>query len=150
MAVDLTVQGIFDKAMYLIDANNEYTGSTETTDTKEYKVKTIGILNSLLDLVYPYSSNYLDDETEGRPFVEDLQEFTDAVPMDAYICRSVLPYGLAARLLSSENAALSNYFQELFEEALEKAKRSMRASIGEVEDLYGGIEHGEFGSWSRL
>ena len=55
MAIDKTVQGIFDKAMYLIDAQNESAGSTTSGDTKEYRVRTIGILNNLLDVGDPAS-----------------------------------------------------------------------------------------------
>ena len=71
MAIDKTVQGIFDKAMYLIDAQNESTGSTTSGDTKEYRVRTIGILNNLLDVVYPASSTYPTDG-DGRPAVAPL------------------------------------------------------------------------------
>ncbi len=45
MSIDLSVQGVFDKAMYLIDAQNENSGSTDNSDTTEYKVRTLGILN---------------------------------------------------------------------------------------------------------
>ena len=44
-----TVQEIFDKAIHLIDAQNESTGSTHTTDTKEYEVRCFECLNTLLN-----------------------------------------------------------------------------------------------------
>lgn len=50
--IDKTVQAVFDKAMYLIGEQNDATGQTMTADTKEYEVRTVGILNSLLDVVY--------------------------------------------------------------------------------------------------
>ena len=31
MSIDLSVQGVFDKAMYLIDAQNENSGSTDNS-----------------------------------------------------------------------------------------------------------------------
>lgn len=52
VAINKTVQGVFDKAMYLIDAQTESTGQTVNSDTREYQVRTIGILNTLLDAVY--------------------------------------------------------------------------------------------------
>ena len=52
-----TVQEIFDKAIHLIDAQNESTGSTHTTDTKEYEVRCFECLNTLLNEAYPYSDN---------------------------------------------------------------------------------------------
>ena len=53
-----TVQEIFDEAIHLIDAQNESTGSTETSDTKEYKVRACKCLSSLLNEAYPYSDTY--------------------------------------------------------------------------------------------
>ena len=46
VAIDKTVQGVYDKAIRLIDAQNENTGSTDTSDTKEYKLRTLSILNT--------------------------------------------------------------------------------------------------------
>ena len=58
MAINKTVQAVFDKAMFLIDAQNEQTGATSGADTTEYRVRTIGILNVLLDAVYPASDTF--------------------------------------------------------------------------------------------
>lgn len=150
MGIDDTVQAVFDKAMYLIDANNDSSGLTDTADTREYKVKTIGILNSLIDLVYPYSDTYRLAEDRKRSSLPDLQSFDDHIDLDPMICRAVLPNGLAAKLLTTENPALADYFQQCFEEALAAAKRGIRSEWSDIEDLYGGIEHGEFGNWSNL
>ena len=54
----MTVQEIFDIAIRLMDSQNESTGATMTTDTKEYSLRTPSLLNSLLDQVYPYSDTY--------------------------------------------------------------------------------------------
>ena len=43
-----TVQDVFDMAMHLMDAQNESTGATQTTDTHEYELRTPNILNTLL------------------------------------------------------------------------------------------------------
>ena len=53
-----TVQEIFDEAIHLIDAQNEQTGATNTTDTKEYEVRAAKLLSTLLNEAYPYSDNY--------------------------------------------------------------------------------------------
>ena len=53
-----TVQEIFDKAIHLIDAQNEQSGSTDTADTREYKVRCCELLNTLLNEAYPYSDTY--------------------------------------------------------------------------------------------
>lgn len=148
MLIDNTVQAIFDKAMYLIDAQNESTGSTTSGDTKEYRVRTIGILNNLIDIVYPASATY-PDEQEGRPALDDIRDFDDILDLDPFILRDVLPNGLAAHLLSEENPSLAEYFQQLFEEHLEIARRGVRARFESVDDAlpYGGIEYGQFSRW---
>lgn len=143
MAIDRTVQAIFDKAMYLIDAQNENSGATNSADTKEYRVRTIGILNNLLDVVYPSSATYPDDD-EGRSALDDILDFEDELDLDPRILRDVLPNGLAAHLLSEENPSLAEYFQQLFEEHLEMARRSIRSRWEDIETPYGRIEYGEF------
>ena len=56
-----------------------------------------------------------------------------------------------AKLLSEENPALANYFQQLYEQRLIKAKLGVPAAFedigGEPGGAYGGIEYGEFSRW---
>lgn len=149
MSIDLSVQSVFDKAMYLIDAQNESTGSTDTSDTTEYKVRTLGILNNLIDDVYPASDTFAIGEDGKRPALDDLTSFPDEIKMDPYIVRSVLPCGLAAKLLSEENPTLADFFWQLYEQRLAKARAGVPASFESIEDglSYGGIEYGEFARW---
>lgn len=149
MSIDLSVQGVFDKAMYLIDAQNESTGSTDNSDTTEYKVRTLGILNNLIDDVYPASDTFAISEDGKRPALDDLTSFSDEIKMDPYIVRSVLPCGLAAKLLSEENPTLADFFWKLYEQRLAKAREGVPASFESIEDglPYGGIEYGEFARW---
>lgn len=150
--IDKTVQAVFDKAIYLIDAQNESTGSTNNSDTTEYRVRTIGILNNLLDEVFIASETFFIDEDGHRGALDDITSFDDALDLDARILRNVLPCGLAAKLLSEENPQLANYFQQLYERGLEEAKRQIPATIEEIDGSiggpYGGIEHGEYGRWN--
>lgn len=149
MSIDLSVQGVFDKAMYLIDAQNESTGSTDNSDTTEYKVRTLGILNNLIDDVYPASDTFAISEDGKRPALDDLTSFSNEIKMDPYIVRSVLPCGLAAKLLSEENPTLADFFWQLYEQRLAKAREGVPASFESIEDglPYGGIEYGEFARW---
>lgn len=149
MAIDRTVRAVFDKAIYLIDAQSESTGATKTSDTKEYEVRTIGILNNLIDVVYPASDTFEIGEDGKRPALDDIESFDDELDLDARILRDVLPNGLAAKLLSEENPTLANYFQQLFEQELELSKRSRPARFESIDDAfpYGGIEYGEFSRW---
>lgn len=149
MSIDLSVQGVFDKSMYLIDAQNENSGSTDNSDTTEYKVRTLGILNNLIDDTYPASDTFAIGEDGKRPALDDLTSFSDEIKMDPYIVRSVLPCGLAAKLLSEENPTLADFFWQLYEQRLAKAREGVPSSFESIEGglPYGGIEYGEFARW---
>lgn len=147
MAIDKSVQAVFDKAMFLIDAQNESSGETVNADTTEYRVRTIGILNTLLDEVYPASDTFKLGADGYRPALDDLKSFSDTLDLDARIVREVLPNGLAAKLLSEENPTLANYFQQCYEEALAQARYSRPADFEDIALPYGGIEYGDFGHW---
>ena len=146
----VTVQDIFDIAIRLMDSQNESTGSTDTADTKEYKLRTPSLLNSVLDRAFPYSDNYREAlEAAGgkRPICPKVTEMSDPVALDERICTGALPYGLAGLLLLEEDPSRANFLWQTFLEQLELCRQSLPSAIGEVEDLYGGIEHGEFGAW---
>ena len=76
-----TAQDIFDKAIYMMDEQNESTGATDTADTKEYKLRTLGILNVLRHEVYPYSDTYTVSGP-GRPICPEITDFTSPVALD--------------------------------------------------------------------
>ena len=146
----VTVQQIFDIAIHLMDSQNESTGSTDTADTKEYKLRTVSLLNSILDRAFPYSDNYRDAlEAAGgkRPICPKVAEMADEVALDERICTGALPYGLAGLLLLEEDPSRANFLWQTFLEQLELCRQSLPSVIGDVENLYGGIEHGEFCAW---
>ena len=142
-----SVKEIFDIAIHLIDAQNESTGSTETTDTKEYLLRTPNILNSILNRAYPYSDTYIP-AAEKRPVHPAVMSADDMVEMDDYICLTVLPYGLAALLVNPEGETGSaSFFWQMFEEGLISARNSLPAGVEQIENAYGGLEYGEFSRW---
>lgn len=144
----ITVQEIFDIAIRLMDAQNESTGSTDTADTKEYNLRTVSLLNSVLDKAYPYSDNYREAVTGGkRPICPKVTSMTDEVQLDEAICTAALPYALAGLLLLEEDPTRANFFMQMFEEMLEQCRKGLPAVESTVEDVYGGIEYGEFGAW---
>lgn len=140
------VQEIFDIAIHLMDEQSEATGSTRTSETEEYTFRTPSALNSILNWVYPYSDTYVQALNGKRPTYPKVVSMSDTVDMDDYICLSVLPYGLAARL-AEEGSAMKNWFEQTFLERMEAARSSLPATDGVVEDVYGGIEYGEFSRW---
>lgn len=146
-----TVQTVFDIAIRLMDAQNESTGSTETADTKEYRLRTPSLLNSILDRAYPASDNYPQSAGGVRPICPKVTAMTDEIDLDERICTGILPYGLAGLLLTEENRVLSNFFWQTFLEQLEEAKRGVPSGIDSVEDAYGfmtdNLEYGRFAQW---
>jgi hypothetical protein len=142
-----SVQAVFDKAIHWIDAQNESTGSTNTADTKEYALRTPSIISLYLNVVYPYSDTYRNREDGRRPYLEPVRSMTDELDLDAYICMSVLPFALAAGLLVEENDAVANTALQIYQENLARAA-AMPAVVGDVEDVYGGLEHGQYGRWT--
>lgn len=146
-----TVQDVFDIAIRLMDAQNESTGSTETADTKEYRVRTPSLLNSILDRAYPASDNWPEAVERKRPICPKVEAMTDAIDLDERICTGILPFGLAGLLLTEENPVLANFFWQTFLEQLEEAKRGVPSGIDSVEDVYGfmndNLEFGRFSHW---
>ena len=143
-----TVQDVFDKAIHWLDEQNESTGATMTSDTKEYSLRTPNILNTYLNVVYPYSDTYTAREDGKRPYLEPVTAMADEMDLDAFICMSVLPYALAAGLVKEENPSISNVALQIYAENLGQARSTLPASVEEVENVYGGIEYGEFSRWS--
>lgn len=101
--MNYTVQDIFDSAIRLIDEQNESTGSTETADTKPYRVKAVSLVRNLIPRVYPVSDTYAASTDGKRPVCRMPEALTDELDLDQYICESVLPWGLAALLIIDDD-----------------------------------------------
>lgn len=138
-----TVQQVFDQAIHLMDEQNESTGSTMTVDTNEYKSRTISVLNTAIPRLYPYSSNY-DRNAGGRPKAQKLAtadyanpDFTQIIALDDDLCAGLLPFYLAAELLSGENDSLAAWFMSQYRENLSDFKRNIPASFESIATPYG-------------
>ncbi len=142
-----TAQWIFEKAMHLMDEASEATGLADYAQTREYKNRTLPILNVLRVECFPYSDTYAITEPGKRPVCPEIPDFAAEIALDDGICQGVLPYGLAAHLLLDENPPLASYFQQRYEELLNALRRGVPAGSEEIVDLYGGIEYGEFARW---
>lgn len=143
-----TAQRVFDLAMGLIDEVNETSGSTDTSDTREYKVRTLLILNALRGELFPYSDTYEADEMGKRPILAAIQSFDQVIGMDDYICQSVLPYGLAAQLLLDENQTSASFLQQRYEELRNNLAKGLPKGSEAIQDLYGvAHDYNDFGRW---
>ena len=140
-----TVIDVFDIAMGLMDEISS-TGASESADTAEYRTRTLRIINNLQQELYPLSDSYAVAAAGKRPVLARLAVLTDVIGLDDYLTQTVLPYGLAAALLLDENPAVASFFQQRYEE-LKRLARSVPAAFSAIEDVYGGIEHGQFSRW---
>ena len=139
----VTVQQVFDMAIHIIDEQNETNGATVTVDTSEYKYRTISILNSVIPRLYPYSGTY-KQTAKGRPapaalYVEDYKEpdFEQTIPLDDVLCFSLLPYYLAAQLISAENTELANWCLNIYNGHFNDLRYKVPGDFEKITTSYG-------------
>ena len=140
-----TVQMIFDMAIHLMDEQNESNGSTGTVDTNEYKFRTISVLNSIIPRLYTYSSTYVD-KGKGRTAPRQLSaedhahpDFEQTIPLDDVLSLTLLPYYLAAQLLSGENEVLSAWFMNMYRENFNDIRSKSLSDFEAISMPYGGF-----------
>lgn len=142
----ITVKQVFDMAIHLMDEQSETNGKTETNDTNEYKYRTISILNTLLPQLYLYSDTCAYTEF-GRPVCPALTvpdkdnyakpDMDQPIPLDDTLALSVLPYGLAAHLLAGENAELSVWFTNRYNQAFTDLRNKIPSNFEPIGTPYG-------------
>jgi hypothetical protein len=133
--------------MFLMDEADEDSGLADTAQTREYKGRTLAILNVLRGECFPASDTCPGGEGGKRPVCPEIVDFDTDLGLDDYLGQSVLPYGLAAHLLLDENPSLASFFQQRYQELLLRARQSCPAQSEDIVDLYGGIEYGRFARW---
>ena len=140
----VTVQQVFDTAIHLMDEQSETSGKTATTDTAEYKYRTLSILNAVLPALYPYSDT-CDRTARGRPICPALAvpknyadpDFSQFIPLDDALSLGVLPYALAAHLLSGENEDLSVWFLSRYNQVFSDLRHQIPAAFEPNPTPYG-------------
>ena len=142
-----SAQNIFDIAMGLMGEINENTGATDTTDNKEYKVRTLHILNTLRGELFPYSDTYKQSVPGKHAVCGLITDFNTAIDLDDVICETIMPYGLAAYLLLDESPNTAVFFQQKFEELKERLAKRFPAEFESIGDVYGIAEGGEYSRW---
>lgn len=159
----ITAMDIFERAMQLSDNGDESTGKYDTIDNREYKYRTVAIINTIINEVYPYSDT-VQNAPGKRPAHPFLTSMDDEIDLDNY-CVEILSLGLAAKLFTDENGTLANYYQQEYERRLNDLRRGGIPAIGEpIEDVYSGagyydedgvwhnitgvFPHNEFGRWA--
>lgn len=137
----VTVQQIFDMAIHLMDEQDEDNGKTVHVDTDEYRYRTISILNMAIPLLWPYCTE--NTEREGRelpvmldPKPLDNPKFSQYLPVDDAFSYGLLPYFLAAELLTDEDIDRSQNFRNKFDLAFAQIRRTEVAKWEPIENPY--------------
>lgn len=135
-----TAQWVFDKAIYLMDEQNQSNGATETGDTLDYRHRTLGILNILRHALYPISDTYAVEEPGRRPICPELTGFADEIGLDDAVAQGILPYGLAGHLLLGENDGMAAWFFQRYDELCRAYRAALPAKWEPIPLAYGGPE----------
>lgn len=140
-----TVSDVFEAAMSIMDELND-SGEAQTSDTQEYKNRTLPIMNVLISECYPYSD--LKNAAKPDSAWTAVQDFEDYLArIDETLARGIMPYGLAANLLVDENPSAASFYEARYEELLKQKAQRVRASVEDIEDIYGGVGHGCGARW---
>jgi hypothetical protein len=135
----ISAQDVFVTAMNLMDEETE--DGTFTEYPAEYKKKARSLLTLLQAELVPASGTPTSIVSESSTF-----------QVDDRTCLTVLPYGLAAHLLMSEDQSRAAFFNARYDEL----KRRRPAVISKITDVYAvaaeadqpvsddGVDGGEF------
>lgn len=135
----VAISDVFNAAMAIMDELSN-TGQAQTTDTKEYEYRTPSIINMMVSEL-----KMLTGDFEDWLAVEGMD---DLVPeANTSYALGCMPYGLAANLLVDENPTAASFYQQRYEELRNVYVSRQSASIDDITNFYGGIEHGEFSWW---
>lgn len=134
-----SAEWVFARAIHLMDEQNESTGETSTADTKEYRLRTLSILNVLRHELYVYSDTYQQPENGKRSICPMITTFEEDIGLDDAIAQGILPYGLAAHLLLGENDSLASFFNERYMELIRSLAAKAPSVWESIEPAYGGL-----------
>ena len=134
-----TVQKIFDMAIHILDEQSESTGATVTADTDEYRYRSISILNSIIPVLAPFSSEY---DAADPPMPLDASDYKNPdldqiIQLDDRLSLGLLPWFLAAKLIQTENEALSALCLNQYREAFQQLRDHSPGSWETIQTSYG-------------
>ncbi|MDR0838570.1 MAG: hypothetical protein LBN99_02890 [Oscillospiraceae bacterium] len=132
-----TVTDVFAITMALIDELGERTGEPDAVETRDYQQRAPGIITALLGELRPYSAGY-SPSPGARAALPAITGLGDEVPLDDFLCRTVLPCALASRLLLDENPSVAAFYERRYMELL-RYGAAPAGSSEPIRDLYGGV-----------
>lgn len=130
----VTVQEVYTLALALMD---EPPGDSS---------RVLSLVETLLPELIPLSEQEPSASSTGCTALHFPEAMTDLVPLDDDCARAVLPWGLGARLLWSEDPELSERMEEQYRLGKSRLARTASAVSEEIDECYGGIEGGN-GQW---
>ncbi len=130
---------IFEKAIHLMDEQSESSGAAVTSDTNEYRMRTLSILNVLRHELYPYSDTYVPGVDGVRSICPLITSFEEDIGLDDALAQGVLPYGLAAHLLLGENDTMASFFIQRYQELVNSIGARKPAEWEDILPAYGGF-----------
>lgn len=126
-----TVQQIYDIAVALIDE----------PDNADFVKRTPGIINNLIGMCYQASEEW---ERGPHSAWTPVSEMGDEVQgIDQTMALSAMPNGLASYLVLDYDPVKARSLWSVFLERVE-ANRRTPGYFEPIEDVYGGIEYGQF------
>lgn len=102
----------------------------------EYNERALYFINMLCDKLYPYSDNYAVETAGTRPVVNHIASLSDALGIDDVLAQSVLPHGLAAQLMLSDDPTQAANFEGIFQERFKEIKKQLSTEGAEITDVY--------------
>ena len=152
----LTGMDVFQRAITIMDELND-AGEYLHSDTTEYLNRSLPILNTLQNELYPYSDTcpkWTEWQSGRRPVLMPIPDMETVIDLDDYCSGTVLPYGLVAHLLLTEDPNSAGFAQQRYDE-LKAALMRGEGRLTESEDIVdiygpnGGIHpYNEFSMWS--
>jgi hypothetical protein len=145
-----TARDVFTIAMALLDELGEKNGEAERNENRDYMQRTLGILTQVRGELYPYSDTYRLGARGRRPICRTIKTFDEKLGLDDFLCQSVLPCALAARLVIDENPSVAAYYERKYQELLARYADKRPRWFEPIPDLYGGARvdgEGEAGVW---
>lgn len=143
-----TLETVLEYALANTD-NLDEKGKYITSDNAEYRHRTLQIANMLIGELYPFSDTYAVTKAGKRPVVTALTSFDDEIDLDDYICRTVLPYGLAAELFKSEDPDQAGYCLQRYQELKAELRKGVPSVAEPIVDVYGGGFYDDDGNWQN-
>jgi hypothetical protein len=140
--------------MALLDELGAKNGEADRVENRDYLQRTLGILTQLRGELYPYSDTYEDGIGGGavragysgragysapRPIAPAIADLDAPLGLDDFLCQTLMPCALAARLVLDENPPVSAYYERKYQELLARRIAARAREFEQIPDIYGGL-----------